>query len=139
MNIINLKLVSNGEHIGSTPIRERAVNVAKAHANRNSVDVDVIAIMCRAADNGGEERRNKAEEETAQRGGTAGKRGRNGKKKKGTQLLRGKVLFFKDFAPSKSYIQPKISVFLMQPTRICPKQKVLNPKGFNPFSFGPNA
>jgi len=45
MKIINLELVSNGERIGSTPIREQAVNAAKAHANRNSVDVDVIAIM----------------------------------------------------------------------------------------------
>lgn len=45
MRITHLELVSNGEHIGSTPIREQAVNAAKAHANRHGVEVDVIATM----------------------------------------------------------------------------------------------
>ena len=45
MKIIHFELTSNGEHIGSTPIREQAVAAAKAHANRNSVDVDVIATL----------------------------------------------------------------------------------------------
>lgn len=45
MRITKLELVSNGEHIGSTPIREQAVNAAKAHANRHGVEVEVIATM----------------------------------------------------------------------------------------------
>ena len=45
MKIIHFELISNGEHIGSTPIREQAVAAAKAHANRNGVDVDVIATL----------------------------------------------------------------------------------------------
>lgn len=45
MRITNLELVSNGEHIGSTPIREQAVNAAKAHATRHGVEVAVIATV----------------------------------------------------------------------------------------------
>lgn len=45
MRIIGFELISNGEHIGSTPIREQAVNAAMAHANRTGKDVDVIATL----------------------------------------------------------------------------------------------
>lgn len=45
MRIVQLELISNGQHIGATPIREQAMAAAKAHANRNGVDVSVIAKM----------------------------------------------------------------------------------------------
>lgn len=45
MRIVQLDLIRNGQHIGATPIREQAIAAAKAHANRNGVDVSVIAKM----------------------------------------------------------------------------------------------
>lgn len=45
MRIVQLELTSNGQHIGATPIREQAMAAAKAHANKNGVEVSVIATM----------------------------------------------------------------------------------------------
>lgn len=45
MRIVQLELTSNGQHIGATPIREQAVAAAKAYANKNGVEVSVIATM----------------------------------------------------------------------------------------------
>lgn len=45
MRIVGLELVSNGKHIGFTPIREQAVNAAKAYTSRHGTEVDVIATM----------------------------------------------------------------------------------------------
>lgn len=45
MRITHIELIKNGEHIGSTPIREQAINIAKAHASKHNVDINVIATM----------------------------------------------------------------------------------------------
>lgn len=45
MRIVQLKLISNGQHIGASPIREQAMAAAKAHASKDGIEVSVIATM----------------------------------------------------------------------------------------------
>lgn len=45
MKITCYEVTANGQHVGSTPIREQAVNAAKAYAFRNRIAVSVIAII----------------------------------------------------------------------------------------------
>ena len=45
MKIIGFEITSKGKYIGKTPIREQAVNAAKARASESGADVSVTALL----------------------------------------------------------------------------------------------